>query len=142
MQNRYQFRKNQVAMERIEGELIIISMDSGKYFSASGPAADILFLIDAGKNLIEIQQELETLFNNKIDKSEIETIIEFSLKENLLELLTDDIAHSKSELPEDYMRTTWVTPNIVEFSDLQDLILVDPVHDASLKGWPVENPSE
>ena len=142
MQNRYQFRKNQVAMERIEGELIIISMDSGKYFSASGPAADILFLIDAGKNLIEIQQELETLFNSRIVKSEIETIIEFALKENLLELLTDDFAHSKSELPEDYMRTTWVTPNIVEFSDLQDLILVDPVHDASLKGWPVENPSE
>jgi hypothetical protein len=34
---------------------------------------------------------------------------------------------------------TWVTPQLIEYSDLQDLILVDPIHDVEESGWPNRN---
>lgn len=142
MEIRYQFRTNQVALERIEGELIIISMDTGKYFSASGPAADILFLVAAGKSIDEIRADLENVFAEAIDQEDIERIVNFALQESLLEPYSDNQSVISVEVPNDYTRTKWTTPDVLEFSDLQDLILVDPVHDASLEGWPVERKNE
>jgi hypothetical protein len=40
------------------------------------------------------------------------------------------------ELPDDYSRAGWIEPTLEVFTDLQDLILVDPIHDASDLGWP------
>jgi len=142
MPDRFQFRTNQVALERIEGELIIISMDTGKYFSASGPAADILHLVASGNNVDEILSKLEEVFAEKIEVQDIANILKVALQENLLEPYVGNESDVQNTVPEDYIRTNWSTPNILEFSDLQDLILVDPVHDASLEGWPVERSDE
>jgi hypothetical protein len=132
----YQMRSNQVTFERIEGELILISMDSGKYYSATGTAADIFYLIENKTPISKFNEVLEKKFT-QFDDSEILRFVEKILSENLIEpCLTPNT--DLVDLPDDYQRGKWVSPNIIEFSDLQDLILVDPVHDASLNGWPVE----
>lgn len=133
----YQMRQNQVTFERIDGELIIISMDSGKYFSATGCAADVFYLIEKRTQLDNFHHILTRYFSSGVDQSDIDSLIELAIKEDLIE--NCPTANQRSvDLPMDYERTIWSTPNLIEFSDLQDLILVDPVHDSSLKGWPVE----
>ena len=72
-------------------------------------------------------------------KEDIEAFISHILSENLIEDCSQPNLN-EVKLPSDYLRNKWVSPNLIEFSDLQDLILVDPVHDASLQGWPVERP--
>jgi len=133
----YQMRQNQVTFERIDGELIIISMDSGKYFSATGSAADVFYLIEKQTQLDKFHQILTRYFSSGVDQSDIDSLIELAIKEDLIENCPT-VNQTSVDLPMDYERTFWSTPNLIEFSDLQDLILVDPVHDTSLKGWPVE----
>jgi len=132
----YQMRSSQVTFERIDGELILISMDSGKYYSATGTAADIFYLIENKTPLNKFNEVLEKHFTH-FDDSEILSFVDKISSENLIEPCPQpNIDHV--DLPDDYQRGIWVSPSIIEFSDLQDLILVDPVHDASLNGWPVE----
>jgi len=40
------------------------------------------------------------------------------------------------KLPEDYDHASWSRPVLQAFTDLQDLLTVDPIHDSSLEGWP------
>ena len=42
----------------------------------------------------------------------------------------------KIELPNDYTRDNWESPELRIFDDLTDILLIDPVHDTSLEGWP------
>lgn len=134
----YQIRSSQITHERIEGELILISMDSGKYYSATGSAADIFFLIEHKVPTSKFEQILDKGITGFI-KEDVEAFVSYILSENLIEDCSQPNLN-EVKLPSDYLRNKWVSPNLIEFSDLQDLILVDPVHDASLQGWPVERP--
>ena len=133
----FQMRKEQVTFERIDGELIIISMDSGKYFSATGSAADVFYLIEKQTPLGSFKRILSNNFSSEVEQSEIDALIEIAIREGLIETCQQP-SQLDPELPLDYQRSSWTAPNLIEFSDLQDLILVDPVHDTSLKGWPIE----
>ena len=69
---------------------------------------------------------------------EIESFIQECTKVKLL-LIDEEI---KTELIDHKILTsleTWVTPQLFEYSDLQDLILVDPIHDVEESGWPNTN---
>ena len=136
-QQNFRIREKQVSYERIDGELILISMDTGKYFSASGTAADIFFLLSNAVPQHLWGSLLTPYFSSALIQEDIDAFIAYSLQEKLIEE-TFEVSNSTLVLPMDYQRSAWVKPEIIEFSDLQDLILVDPVHDTSLEGWPVE----
>jgi hypothetical protein len=40
------------------------------------------------------------------------------------------------DLPDDYTRTAWSAPAVYANDDLVDLLVIDPIHDASEDGWP------
>ena len=61
--------------------------------------------------------------------------IEECLKENIV-LLVNSKLEGMSELPDDFTRNGWNTPTLKIYKDFQDLLLVDPIHDSSLTGWP------
>jgi hypothetical protein len=125
-----------ISQERLDGEVVVISFNSGKYFSAKGPAADIFWLIQNG-----VDQELwSEIFNDhfpnfSITESGIESFLTSGISEELF-LPLQTPTKEKILLPLDYERGEWEAPKLVIFEDLQDLLLLDPVHDTSLEGWP------
>jgi hypothetical protein len=125
-----------ISQERLDGEVVVISFNSGKYFSAKNSAADIFWLIQNG-----ISQDLwsEIFIEhfsgfNAVD-SGIEHFLTSGIKEELFLPLSTP-SNDAVSLPMDYERGTWEAPKLVIFEDLQDLLLLDPVHDTSLEGWP------
>ena len=38
--------------------------------------------------------------------------------------------------PSDGLRAPFVAPELKRYADMQDLLLLDPVHDVDEKGWP------
>ena len=114
----------------------MISFDSGKYFTTSGPGADVIYLIQN-----EVRQELwfELLSEAYHSFSETESGIEKFLEELKTEGIiveTQVSLTSQCLLPDDYSREGWTSPILIAFNDLQDLLLVDPIHDSSIEGWP------
>jgi hypothetical protein len=127
-----------ISCERLDGEMVIISFETGKYFNANGPAADVLFMIENN-----VDQSLwQEILSNHFKDFQIETskIDEF-LSKLVLERIVVETSTSNFEalnLPKDYQRLEWGSPTLLVFDDLADLLLIDPIHDTSLDGWPMK----
>lgn len=130
--------RENISFERLDGEVIAISFTSGKYFSAKETASDVFFLIENEVPQSQWTDILSKHYRDFKDSGQIGKFIEALIKEGL-------VAESQKtkgnfvELPNDQERTIWKAPTLSSFSDLQDLLLIDPIHDASLEGWPNTN---
>ena len=124
--------------ERIDGEIIVISYNTGKYYSVNKQGSDLLYLIEM-KVKRELWFEILKLnFQNFAENTEttqkIDEFVEKCLNEKLLISGVTNI--ERVELPNDYTRDNWESPELRIFDDLTDILLIDPVHDTSLEGWP------
>lgn len=124
--------------ERIDGEIIVISYNTGKYYSVNKHGSDLLYLIEM-KVKRELWSEILKLnFQNFVENTEttqkIDEFVEKCLNEKLLTSGETNI--EKVELLNDYTRESWESPELRIFDDLTDILLIDPVHDTSLEGWP------
>jgi len=125
-----------ISCERLDGEMVIISFETGKYFNSNGAAADLLFLIENSIDQSLWSQILGSAFSDfKEDGSGISEFLGLLLEEKII-LECSEASKSSVELPTDYQRSTWQTPALLVFDDLADLLLIDPIHDTSLEGWP------
>ena len=137
----YKINSELVEHERLNGEVIIISFSSGKYFSLSGSAADIWTLSVEGISFPALITTLSARWQIDIEVKEIMEFLAECVHEGIVDL-TKVGTSTISELPEDLDRSNWNTPKLMIFGNLQDLIMVDPVHDASLIDWPVHKDFE
>jgi len=132
----YLLNSSEISLERLNGEVVIISFNSGNYYSCVGSAADILSLVSK-----EVDRALwkEIICNkykiNDLPVAEIDLFIDECLKENIV-VLSNSKLEGTSDLPDDFNRNKWNTPILKIYKDFQDLLLVDPIHDSSLTGWP------
>ncbi len=131
-----------VEHERINGEVIVISFKSGKYFSLSGSAADIWTLCTNSMSQSAIISVLKEKWNTPIDiQEQISNFIDECISSEIIREI-EESESSDNSLPDDFERSSWQRPNLMVFGNLQDLIMVDPVHDASLIDWPIEKDFE
>ncbi len=135
----WSIRDDSVSMERLDGETILINFETGQYFSFRGPSADILWLVQAGVDPMHWPATLGESFEHFSWTDQVQTsIIDFldSLSElGVISAITE--MHGASvALPDDYVRTEWTAPSVFANDDLADLLVIDPIHDASEDGWP------
>ncbi len=134
-----------ISMERLDGETILINFDSGQYFTFVGPAADILWLVQEGADPATWPAAAEAAFPGLTWDDDVQHQVDAFLAE-LAEagviVATDSVAGGAAELPADYQRGTWVAPSVHANDDLADLLVIDPIHDASEDGWPQVRPGQ
>lgn len=136
---RYRINSPAVAHEVIEGEVVIIHFDTGNYYGMRGSAVEMWSLLSHGASLGEVHDALLRRFES--DSATIEhAITEFSaqiLAENLV--IETDKPGALPEASSDCAVKKPFDPPIVEiYSDMQDLLLLDPIHEVDEAGWPRE----
>lgn len=125
-----------VSLERLDGEVVIISFETGKYFNSNGSAADLLHLIENGVPQSEWEEILSKYFADfRMDSDEIAAFLQQIIEEKIA-IPGKAPSIKTSELPSDYSRGRWSGPQLRIFEDLADLLLIDPIHDTSVEGWP------
>ena len=125
-----------ISCERLDGEMVIISFETGKYFNSNGAAADILYLIENSVDRSLWGQILGTEFSEFEESSSgIAEFLGLLLEEKIV-LESSEVVVTTIDLPTDYQRGAWQKPALLVFDDLADLLLIDPIHDTSLEGWP------
>jgi len=125
-----------ISCERLDGEMVIISFETGKYFNSNGAAADILYLIENSVDHSLWGQILSTQFSDFEESSSgIAEFLGLLLEEKIV-LESPGVVVKTIDLPTDYQRGAWQKPALLVFDDLADLLLIDPIHDTSLEGWP------
>lgn len=133
---KYKLNENLISMERLDGEVIIISFESGKYYSSSETGADLLWLLKQNVEPKVWEEVLQKRFNfDKFPFQEISDFLNRCNSEGIISNWDGDLS-GQPDLPNDYEFTAWKKPELLAFADLQDLLVVDPIHDSSLEGWP------
>jgi len=142
----FQINRPTVVFETIDKEVIIIEFDSGNYYSLDKAGADIWNFIDKGESPDDIIEKLIRLYKGNRQDMEIAVhqLIDELEKENLI--VTKKIGNSgnSSNISEQFetdLETplpVFEVPTLQKYSDMQELLLLDPIHEVDEKGWPVD----
>ena len=65
--------------------------------------------------------------------------IEFLVDRGLIRLADAHMPMAELRLPPS-MRNEWTAPQFDEYTDMWDLIKLDPIHEADEVGWPIAKP--
>jgi len=124
-----------ITHERLDGETIAINLVTGRYYSMSGPAAALLSGLKSGTPFKLWRPAIQYMFGDSANAEDLTDFFDALVDAGLV-CATNEVGSSSWAPPEDYQRSAWTAPVLSEFEDLQDLILVDPIHDTSNLGWP------
>jgi hypothetical protein len=126
---------DRVSAERIDGDVIAVNLEVGSYFSMSGTAADVWTAASSGTQAEEWLSVLDREYGFTCPREAIGRFIAECLSNGLL-VEGEGQKSAGVGLPNDWDRNSWTAPRLEIFEDLRDLLLVDPVHEASVFGWP------
>jgi len=148
LSRRYRVDRSKIIFEAFEDETVLINLDSGSYYSFSGSGALIWDLISSGRSVGEVIAQLQQRFPDATAEIEI-CVLDFigKLVEESLVLEQDagDLrAISPGEQPplRKGTESKFDKPCLQKYSDMQDLLLLDPIHQVDEMGWPNALPAE
>jgi hypothetical protein len=132
-----------VVHEIIDGEAVIVNMASGTYYSVDKVGADIWGFIESGANLNQITEAVSHLYQGS--RAEIET----SIKRLIAKLQEENLILAKEGNDSaDYIfppgssskKLQFEEPVLHKYTDMEELLLLDPIHDVDESGWPNKSP--
>lgn len=131
-----------VVDETIDGEALIVNLGTGVYYSLTGSAEVIWRLLADGVRPIDTALALQQLFEVAAEDASnaVTTFVDQLIEEELLVAENGNIglAREAPPFPEaaDGIRERFVAPELKRYADMQELLLLDPVHDVDRGGWP------
>lgn len=136
---RYRVNSPNVINETIDGEAIIINLATGTYYSLDRVGGAIWAFLEASLPVEEIVKELARRYDGDSDhmRREVEALIKRLSDEALIVPCTKgDPMGTVALEPPVGGRAPFRPPVLEVFTDMQDLILLDPVHEVDSRGWP------
>ena len=147
---KYRINKPDIVFEYFEDETVLIDLKNGNYFSIDKVGTDILVLIEAELPTDQIIKSIK----NKYDAYPCNT--DSSIRKFITQLHDEKIIRQKektsgSDLSSEKKvadsskkgtKRTFSPPRLSKYTDMQELLLLDPIHDVDETGWPKKKPDE
>jgi hypothetical protein len=142
MSNRYRVNSPRVMHETIEGEVIVIDLTTGSYYSLRASGAEVWHALERGLPEDAIADAVASRYDGA--PAEITAAVSALLQELSQEGLIES-SNGAGEAPptevsaaahDDRPRERFQPPVLEKHTDMQDLILLDPVHEVDARGWP------
>lgn len=126
------------ACQIIDGEAVLISFETGSYYSSDGAGAHILSLLEPSGSLVEIVDSLADSYDADRDtlQRETEAFLTKLLEAKILIAAEAGAASAPCSLDPPEQKLKFSAPELNAYDDLQDLFLLDPIHDVGQSGWP------
>ncbi len=135
------FRVNapDVTHEVIDGEAVIINLVSGNYYSLENEGAEIWTLLQSGMPSAAVTEHVSHCY--EANPGEIERAVSdliAQLKQEQLIVDSDVPAADAPSLPpaNGHSQPRFRTPVLQKFTDMQELLVLDPIHEVDTAGWP------
>lgn len=129
---RYRINSPKVIHQIFDTEVVIVNLESGNYYSVGGSGIDIWRFLDAGKSRDEITKVFAA---NPENTAKMESFLDEIEREQLVVAAPDNSAAREVAAPKSF-----VAPTIEKFTDMRDLLLLDPIHELDESGWPKNLP--
>ncbi len=139
---RYAINSPGVIAESVDGEVLIINLESGAYYSAAGSGEQIWALLSSGCTSGEAVDQLALRYGE-----DARPAVEEAVKRLATDLLAEQLlvpAAGAPNVPQDVVHATAVfaDPVLNKYTDMQDLLLLDPIHEVTEEGWPNPRPGQ
>lgn len=129
-----------VVHEAIDGEVILIHLGTGNYYSLDGAGAEIWELLGRYGSTPEIAEELAHRHGERPEAlvSAVDGLIDELAAEGLLEVAVTPASSSGAETRVEASAngSGFERPVLTRYTDMQDFLLVDPIHEVADSGWP------
>jgi hypothetical protein len=135
----------QVVGEVIDGEAVIVNLKSGAYYSLAGPGGVVWSCIERRASQEEIASTVKARYLG--DGGEIEADIVRLLGELEVEgLVVPADSAAETARPAEAAAASVSAPPyesmlLKRYDDMQDLLLLDPIHEVDEMGWPNVKPA-
>ena len=138
---RYRINSPGVVHETFDDEVVIIDFDSGSYYSLDASGAVVWNLLQGGATVPGIvagmarryegeQAHIAQAVKQLLDELEQENLI---VPDGVGE--PEVLAEAIDAAPEG-RKQALATPTLQKYTDMQELLLLDPIHDVDETGWP------
>lgn len=144
--SRFKINEQQVIQETIEGEAVIVNLVSGNYYSLDKVGADVWGNIENGKSVEEILEVIPRLYRGDpaVMETSVKSLIDDLVKEDLIVPDASTAGGSPQSPSSGTVETQTLeefeAPVLKKYSDMQDLLLLDPIHEVDEGGWPNVKP--
>lgn len=132
---RYRINTPTVASKVIGGEAVLIHFTSGHYYSTDQTGAAIVERLD-GRTVAEVAGAIGTAYTGD-GEAIAEAVAAFVRRLEAEGLVVETADTAAAPLPAVEVGGAFVAPELHKYADLQDLLVLDPIHDTDEAGWPV-----
>src|SRR5437588_5676069 len=136
--------RERVVYETIDGETILVQLETGNYYSLRGTSVEIWSLIESGHSIEEIIAQLKQRYETQSEELEAATqsFVDELVDEQLIERFrsTNGDAAPRYAVALGEPDVAFAQPEFEKFADMQGFLLLDPIHETDSSGWPHRNP--
>lgn len=134
----YRVNKPTVSAESFDDEVVIIHFESGNYYSLDAFGARAWEALEAGASREHIMDHVSGRFRATREEiaEKLDSLMEQLLREDLVcqsdtpgSGFSPESSAGDTKLPAD-------AGTLLKFDDMQQLLLLDPIHDVDEAGWP------
>lgn len=136
---RFRVNAPPVVHESFDDEVVLVNLETGVYYSLDRPGVPLWGWVDAGASVGEMVAAARDGCAG--DAAEIEAGVRRLLAELCDErLIVVDPAPPRAAVPAPQDRAgerpPFQAPTLTKFSDMAELLTVDPIHEVGAGGWP------
>ncbi|MFB2970844.1 PqqD family protein [Aerosakkonema sp. BLCC-F183] len=141
---KFKINSPKVVHEMIDGEVVIVNLDRGDYYSLVKAGADIweglakgMARVDILENMVQrydaSRENIETALDDLIEKLELEELITIEKTDEAIPL---NITDNQSETKVNAEKLSFEIPTLQKYTDMEELLALDPIHEVDEMGWP------
>ena len=143
-ENYYRPDTPKVIHEIIDGEAVMIHMEKGYYYSLDRVGSTIWNLIDLGTavpQIITLMQQRYSGSPDVIENGVINLLQQLQTEELIIPGRAAQNGSSADDPPasvpnDDQDKIPFIAPELHKYTDMEDLLLLDPIHEVDETGWP------
>jgi len=137
-EERFTANSPRMIFETIDQDTVVIDTESGVYFNVGGSGSLIFQMLASGVTLPAASAHLATQY--AMDASALLPVVaaftEQLLAEELIVPAGEETGMSASPSLPANGHAPFAPPVLKKFTDMADLLLVDPIHEVDERGWP------
>lgn len=136
--NLFTVDESAVVFERYDDETIAINLNTGIYYTLNTTAADIFDLLAAGCPVTELITILQPKYSDDLRRfeSDLSHFVSELERATLIEPSEPNGERHRVQTSGNSQKRSFEVPVLKVHEDLQELFLLDPVHEVSAEGWP------
>jgi hypothetical protein len=137
----YTIDHKRFVFEQFDKEMVLINLENGFYYNVSDTGTEVLSLLEQGLPVAEVLEALSVRYiNNDALSGLVEGFVAELEKQGIVLPRSEGTPaismSAATEAPRNDTEACFAPPTLTRFDDMQEILLLDPIHQVNEQGWP------